>query len=81
MGVTLIFLGWGLFWLSMLRLFMYLAFERRQADVARSEARDAIILELTRKVDALAQHLIPSPEQTLSELVRKVEALEQRVGK
>jgi hypothetical protein len=56
-GATLFMLASGMFYLSLLRLFMYLAFERRTAEVVRNESRDALLMELTRKVDAIAQRL------------------------
>ena len=57
MGTTLMMLSYGLFYLSLLRLFMYLAFERRTADTVRNETRDALLMELTRKIDAISQRL------------------------
>jgi hypothetical protein len=56
-ATTLIILGYGLFWLALLRLGFYLAFERRALDVARADIRDATILELSRQVEAIARRL------------------------
>ena len=56
-AVSLFMLGYGLFWLALLRLAMYLIFERRALDMARTEVREAMLLELTRRVDAIAQRL------------------------
>jgi hypothetical protein len=80
MGMSAMLLGYGLFYLSLLRLFMFLVFERRIPETVRNESRDAILLELSRKVDALGQHLLPTPEKTILEISRKVEALEQRLN-
>jgi len=57
MAMTLIVLAYGLFWLALLRLGIYLAFERRALDVARADVRDAMILELSRQVEAIARRL------------------------
>ena len=46
----IVFAYWGCF-----RLFRYFVIDRRAVDLARDESRDAVMLELTRKVDALAQ--------------------------
>jgi hypothetical protein len=54
---TLVMLAYGLFWLALLRLGIYLAFERRALDVARADVRDAMILELSRQVEAIARRL------------------------
>lgn len=54
---TLNLLALGLFWLALLRLGIYLAFERRALDVARADVRDATILELSRQVEAIARRL------------------------
>jgi hypothetical protein len=56
-AMTLIMLAYGLFWLALLRLGIYLAFERRALDVARADIRDATILELSRQVEAIARRL------------------------
>lgn len=56
-GATLMGLGAVFFYLSLLRLFMYLAFERGAPEKVRNEARDAVLMELSRKVDAIAQRL------------------------
>ena len=56
-GATLMGLGALFFYLSLLRLFMYLAFERGAPEKVRNESRDAVLMELTRKVDAIAQRL------------------------
>ena len=56
-AATLLMLAYGLFWLALLRLGIYLAFERRALDVARPEVRDATILELSRQVEAIARRL------------------------
>jgi hypothetical protein len=56
-AATLIMLACGLFWLALLRLGIYLAFERRALDVARADVRDATILELSRQVEAIARRL------------------------
>jgi hypothetical protein len=56
-AATLLMLAYGLFWLALLRLGIYLAFERRALDVARADVRDATILELSRQVEAIARRL------------------------
>jgi hypothetical protein len=56
-GATLMGLGALFFYLSLLRLFMYLAFERGAPEKVRNEARDAVLMDLSRKVDAIAQRL------------------------
>jgi hypothetical protein len=56
-AMSLIMLAHGLFWLALLRLAIYLAFERRALDVARGDLRDAMILELSRQVQAIARRL------------------------
>jgi hypothetical protein len=56
-ATTLIMVAYGLFWLALLRLGIYLAFERRALDVARADVRDATILELSRQVQAIARRL------------------------
>jgi len=60
-GPALMGLGSVMFYLSLLRLFMYLAFERRVPEQIRNESRDAILMELMRKVDALAARIEPMP--------------------
>jgi hypothetical protein len=56
-GAMLMGLGSVFFYLSLLRLFMYLAFERGAPEKVRNESRDAVLMELSRKVDAIAQRL------------------------
>jgi hypothetical protein len=56
-ALTLIMLAYGVFWLALLRLGIYLAVERRALDVARADVRDAAILELSRQVEAIARRL------------------------
>jgi hypothetical protein len=56
-AMSLVMLAYGLFWLALLRLGIYLAFERRALDVARADVRDAAILELSRQVEAIARRL------------------------
>jgi hypothetical protein len=63
-GATLLLLAYGLFWLAVLRLGIYLAFERRALDVARADIRDATILELSRQVEAIARRLDASKPAT-----------------
>lgn len=53
-GATFVIIGIVLFYLSLFRLVIHLLFERYAFDSARNEYRDAMLLELTRKVDALA---------------------------
>jgi len=60
-GGTFVVIGIVLFYLAVLRLIVHVAFERYAFDSARNEYRDAMLMELTRKVDALnvqvAKHL------------------------
>jgi hypothetical protein len=42
---------------TVLRTFLYLVFERRVPEQVRNESRDAVLMELSRKVDAIAQRL------------------------
>ena len=56
-ATSFIVLAYGLFWLALLRLGIYLVFERRALDVARADVRDAMILELSRQVGAIARRL------------------------
>jgi hypothetical protein len=60
-GGMLLLIGNVLFYLSLLRLFLYLAFERRAPEAIRNESRDAILMELSRKVEAIAQRLDALP--------------------
>lgn len=53
-GATLVVVGIVLFYLALLRLIIHVAFERYAFDSVRNEYRDAMLLELTRKVDALS---------------------------
>jgi hypothetical protein len=50
-------LGAALFYLSLLRLFTYLAIERGATEKVRNESRDTVLMELGRKVEAIAQRL------------------------
>jgi hypothetical protein len=50
-------IGNVLLFAAVLRTFIYLVFERRVPEQVRNESRDAVLMELTRKVDAIAQRL------------------------
>ena len=56
-GATVLVIGIGLFYLSLLRLIIHVLFERYAFESAHNEFRDATLLELTRKVDALTGQL------------------------
>jgi hypothetical protein len=53
-GATFVVIGIVLFYLALLRLLVHVFFDRYAFDSARNEYRDAMLLELTRKVDTLA---------------------------
>jgi hypothetical protein len=50
-------IGNVLLFVAVLRTFIYLVFERRVPEQVRNESRDAVLMELSRKVDAIAQRL------------------------
>ncbi|MBI3862621.1 MAG: hypothetical protein HY290_12080 [Planctomycetia bacterium] len=56
-GATFVVVGIVLFYLALLRLIIHVFFERYAFDSARNEYRDAMLLELTRKVDTLATQM------------------------
>ena len=54
---VLALVGNVLLFATVLRTFVYLVFERRAPEQVRNESRDAVLMELSRKVDAIAQRL------------------------
>jgi len=60
-GGTVLVIGIGLFYLSVLRTIVHIVFERYAFESAHNEFRDAALLELMRKVEALEKHVVARP--------------------
>ena len=54
-AITAVFLGGVFFWYGVFRLFRYVLWDRRNLADVQQESRDAVLLELQRKVDELSE--------------------------
>ena len=58
-GVSFVMVAYGLSYLGLLRLVMFIFVDRYRVERVRDEARDAAMLDLSRRVEALTNVLLP----------------------
>ena len=61
-GLSFVMLAYGLGFLGLLRLAMYVFVDRYRVEQVRDEARDAALLDLSRRVEALTSALQAKPK-------------------
>jgi hypothetical protein len=61
-GLSLVMVAYGLGYLGLLRLVMFVFVDRYRVERVRDEARDAALLDLSRRVEALSTALLAKPK-------------------
>jgi len=61
-GLSFVMIAYGLGYLGLLRLVMYVFVDRYRVERVRDEARDAALLDLSRRVEALTSALLAKPK-------------------
>lgn len=61
-GMSFVLIAYGLGYLGLLRLVMYVFVDRYRVERVRDEARDAALLDLSRRVEALTSALLTKPK-------------------